>query len=77
MTPANPPIRRGTIKRYIEAGDLLVVVDVPVIYAPEQPDEPLLEAQTVRLLDEVTRRAQAGDRAYLRQVGRIYEPARV
>jgi hypothetical protein len=75
MDASSVKIRRGKIKRYIEAGNLLVVVEVPVIYAPEQPDEPLLEAQTIRFLDEVTRKAHAGDRMYLQQVGRIYEPA--
>jgi len=53
---------------------LLVVVEVPVIYAPEPPDEPLLEAATVRFLDEVTRRAMAGYRQWLPGVGRVYEP---
>ena len=76
MAEANEQIRRGTIKRYIEAADMVVVVEVPVIYAPEQPDEPLLEADTIRFLDEVTRRAQAGDRAWLHTVGRIYELSR-
>lgn len=71
---ADQPIRRGKVKRYIETSDMVVVVEVPVIYAPEQPDEALLEAQTVRFLDEVTQHAQAGDRAWLRKVGRIYEP---
>jgi hypothetical protein len=67
--------RRDTIKRYIEAGEILVVVEVPVIYAPEEPDEPLLEAKTLKFLDEVTRRAEAGDIDWLQQVGRIYEPS--
>lgn len=69
--------RRGKVKRYIETPEMVVVVEVPVIYAPEQPDEPLLEAQTLRLLDEITRRARAGDREWLRAVGRIFEPAHV
>jgi len=67
--------RRGKVKRFVEAGDMVVVVEVPVLYAPEQPDEPLLEAETVRFLDEVTRRAEAGEKEWLREVGRIYEPA--
>jgi hypothetical protein len=54
---------------------MIVVVEVPVIYASEQPDEPLLEAASIRLLDEITLRAQRGDRQWLRTVGRIYEPA--
>ena len=76
MTEPEQATRRGKVKRFIEAGDIVVVVEVPVIYAPEQPDEPLLEAETVRFLDEVTQRAEAGDRQWLRKVGRIYEPAR-
>ena len=65
--------RRGTIKRYIEAGDFVVAVEVPVIYAPEEPTEPLLEAPTVRWLDEITRRAKDGDLTYLRSVGKVFE----
>jgi hypothetical protein len=75
MTLENPNVRRDTIKRYIEGRDLLVVVEVPVIYAEEEPDEPLLEAETIRWLDEVTRRAKAGDRTWLASVGRLYELA--
>jgi len=76
MSKTKQTIRRGRVKRFIEASDLVVVVEVPVIYAPEQPDEPLLEAKTVRFLDEVTEHAQAGDKEWLRKVGRLYEPAR-
>jgi hypothetical protein len=75
MLAHNEPIKRGKVKRYIEAGEMVVAVEVPVIYAPEQPDEPLLEAETIRFLDEVTRRARAGDRDWLRAVGKIYETA--
>lgn len=69
--------RRGTIKEYIETPEMVVVLEVPVIYAPEDPDEPLLEMDTLRLLDEVTRRAKAGDRQWLAKVGRIYEQVAV
>ena len=74
MKAADEPIRRGKVKRYIETENMLVVVEVPVIYTSEQPDEALLEAETVRFLDEVTRHARNGDRDWLRKVGRIYEP---
>ncbi len=76
MAQAQEPIRRGNVKRYIETPEMVVVVEVPVIDAPEQPDEPLLEAQTIRFLDKVTRRARAGDRDWLQGVGRVYEPVR-
>ena len=74
MKSKSGKIRRGTVKRYVEAGNMIVVMDVPVLYAPESPDEPLLEARTIRLLDEAQRRAEAGDRSWLRRHGRIYSP---
>ena len=74
MTVTSHDIRRERIKRFVEAGGLVVAVDVTVIYAPEQPDEPLLEAQTLRFLDEVTRRAEAGDIPWLECIGRVYVP---
>lgn len=73
MHSNDPKLRNETIKRFIEAGGLVVVVEVPVIYAPEEPDEPLLEASTVRFLDEVNAKANARDLNWLSQVGRIYE----
>jgi hypothetical protein len=65
-------VRHGTVKRYVETGDMIAVLNVPVIYAPESPDEPLLEAKTIKLLDEAQRRANVGDRAWLRRHGRIF-----
>jgi hypothetical protein len=66
-------VRHGTMKRYIETPHMIVAFDVPVIYAPEEPDEPLLEAKTLKFLDEATRRADAGDRKWLARVGRVFE----
>ena len=65
--------RRGNVRRYVETDDLIVVMDVPAIYAPEAPNEALLEAKTLKLLDEAQRRAEAGDRKWLRKHGRIFE----
>ena len=72
MKTRSRSIRHGTIKRYIETGNMIAVLDVPVVYAPESPDEPLLEAKAIKLLDEAQRRANAGDQAWLRKHGRIY-----
>jgi len=66
-------IRKGRVKRYVEGAGMIVVLEVPVTYAREDPDEPLLEMQTLKLLDEAQRRANAGDRRWLKKVGRIYE----
>ena len=76
MSQADRSMRRDKVKRYIEVADLVVVVDVPVIYAPEEPDEPFFEPETLRFLDEVTRHAEAGDRRWLAAHARIYEAAR-
>ena len=73
MKTAKERIRHGTVRRYVESGDLIVILDVPVIYARESPEEPLLEARTLKLLDEAHRRADAGDRKWLRRHGRVYE----
>jgi hypothetical protein len=66
-------VRQGSVKRYIETPQMLVVLEVPVIYAPEDPEEPLLEAKTLKFLDEAKRRAESGDRKWLRKVGKVYE----
>ncbi len=72
MKAQSDKIRHGTAKRYIETRDMIAVLDIPVIYAPEFPDEALLEAKIINLLDEAQRTANAGDRAWLRRHGRIY-----
>ena len=68
-----PKPRRGPIKRYIETDGLLVILQVPVIYASEAPTEPLLEAKTIKLLDEASRRAKSRDVEWLRRHGRVFE----
>jgi ribosomal protein L18E len=73
MERKTKPVRVGRIKRYIETPQMVVVVEVPVIHATEDPEEPLLEAKTLKFLDEAKRRAEAGDRKWLRKVGRVFE----
>lgn len=65
--------RRETRKRWVQRGQYAVEVEVDVIYPDEDPSEPCLEPATVRWLDEVARRAEAGDLAYLRSVGRVFQ----
>ena len=40
---------------------------------PEEPDEALIDPQTAKLLDEVAVRAEAGDIAWLKQHGKVFE----
>ena len=65
--------RRERRKRWIQRGRFAVEVDIEVIFPDEDPSEPCLEPDTVRRLDEITRRAEAGDVDYLRTVGRVFE----
>lgn len=65
MTATNPT----TVRKVIDTPTLVAIFDVPVIYVVEMPDEPMLEAQTLKFLDEARRRAAADDRVWLRANG--------
>ncbi len=60
------------IERLIQRGKYAVAVEVDATFYPED-DEAYLSAETCRLLDEVRRRAEAGDVEFLRQVGQVFE----
>ena len=66
-------VRRERRKRWVQRGRYAVEVEVEVVYPTEDPSEPCLEPKTVRLLDEIARRAEKGDLAYLRKVGRVFQ----
>lgn len=57
----------------IRRGKYLVEVPIEVTYSPDDPDEPIVAAQTAQLLDEISRHAAAGDIAWLKQHGKVYE----
>lgn len=65
--------RREKRKRWVQRGRYAVEVEVDVVCPIDDPSEACLEPQTVRWLDEIARRAQAGDLDYLRTVGRVFE----
>jgi hypothetical protein len=65
--------RREKRKRWVQRGRFAVEVEVEVVYPSDDPSEACLEPAAVRFLDEVARRAQAGDVAYLKSVGRVFE----
>jgi len=65
--------RRERRKRWIQRGRYAVEVEVEVMYPADDLSEPCLEPATVRWLDEIARRAEQGDVAYLRTVGRVFE----
>jgi hypothetical protein len=69
--------RREKRKRWVQRGDYAVEVEIEVVYPAESPDEACLEPATVKFLDEVASRAQRGDLAYLRSVGRAFSGGRL
>ena len=65
--------RRETRKRWIQRGQYAVEMEVEVVYPKDDPSKACLEPATVRWLDEVARRAEAGDLEYLRSAGRVFQ----
>ena len=65
--------RREMRKRWVQRGRFAVEVEIEVVYPDDDPSEPCLEPDAVRKLDEIARRAEQGDLAYLRSVGRVFE----
>ena len=65
--------RREKRKRWVQRGQYAVEVEVEVVYPDDDPSEPCLEPAAVRWLDEIARRAEAGDVGYLRSVGRVFQ----
>ena len=65
--------RRNTRKRWVQRGQYAVEVEVEVVNPEDQPSEAYLEPATVRWLDEVARRAEAGDVDFLRKAGRVFQ----
>ncbi len=65
--------RREKRKRWVQRGQYAVEVEVEVVYPEDDPSEPCLEPATIRRLDEIARRAEKGDIAYLRCTGRVFQ----
>ena len=66
------PERRERRKRWVQRGAYAVEVEIEIVYPAEDEHEPCLEPATVRFLDEVARRAEAGDVRFLQTVGRVF-----
>jgi hypothetical protein len=66
-------LRREKKVTSIRRGRYLVEVPIEVTYSPDAPDEPAIDASTAHLLDEIARRAAAGDVPWLKQHGKVYE----
>jgi hypothetical protein len=65
--------RREKRKRWVQRGQYAVEVELEVVYPEDAPSDACLEPAAVRWLDEVARRAEAGDIEYLQSVGRVFQ----
>jgi hypothetical protein len=68
--------RREKRTRWVQRGEYAVEVQVEVVYPVDDPSEPCLEPATVRWLDEIARRAEQGNLAFLRCAGKVYRLVR-
>ena len=65
--------RREKSVEWVHRGRYAVQVEVEVVYPVDDPTTPCLEPDTLKHLDEIAHRAQAGDIMYLRSVGKVFE----
>lgn len=64
--------RREKRRQWVRRGDLAVEFEVEVVFPKGLPNEACLEPQVVKWLDEVARRADAGDVEFLQTIGKVY-----
>ena len=64
--------KRITRTRLIRTDDLVVAVEVELVYPAGSDDEPCYEPDTIRFLKEVEERAKQGDTPWLLERGRVY-----
>ena len=64
--------RTQRIIQWVVGGDYAVAVEVEAVFPPDDPSEPCLTPQTVRVLEELAERAEAGDVEALRRAGTVY-----
>ena len=67
------PGQRMKRTRLVQTERYVVAVDVEMVVPVDDPSEPCYEAETINLLREVEERADAGDLAWLRRHGKVYE----
>jgi hypothetical protein len=64
--------RRIRIPKWIFGDRCVVRVEVEAVIPDFDPSEPCLEPETVRWLDEVQRKADAGEVEHLAKIGEVY-----
>ena len=58
--------------RIVQTDDVVVVVEVEMVYPVDDPSEPCYESETVEYLKEVESHAKANDIEWLSQRGKVY-----
>lgn len=64
--------RRIRRTRYIQTDNLVVAVEVDMVYPVDDPDEPCYESEVVAFLKEVKNRAEQADYDWLKTRGKVY-----
>jgi hypothetical protein len=64
--------RTQKIIQWVSGGNYAVAVEVDAQFPSGDPSEPCLTPQTVRWLEELAERAEAGDVEALREAGTVY-----
>jgi hypothetical protein len=65
-------IQKQRITQWVTGGACAVAVEVEAVFPPEDPSEPCLTPETVRYLEELAERAEAGDVEALQRAGTVY-----
>jgi hypothetical protein len=58
--------------RLVQTDKYVVAVEIEMVIPADDPSEPCLEAETVKLLKEVKERAERGDVDWLAEHGKVY-----
>jgi hypothetical protein len=66
---AKTTVRKGKVRKVIETPELLAILEIPVLFYSDDPQEPYLEPATIKLLAQARRSAKAGDKAWLKKHG--------
>jgi len=66
-------MKRAKHKRWVRGGRYVVEVEVDVVYPEAFGSEACLEPATSQWLAQIAERAEAGDVAFLKQAGKVFE----
>jgi hypothetical protein len=64
--------RTQRIIQWVSGGNYAVAVEVDAVFPPDDPSEPCLTPATVRFLEDLADRAEAGDVDALKRAGTVY-----